>query len=354
MSSPFTVGTVGRDVPLEVLDAAGARAVRLRGRPGVPLDAADRYLGVGLDPAIRSLLAVQLERGFAGLDAIVVGSDTDAAQRLFYLLRELRRVEPGMGVPPVHLVDVLHRPRASSLRYTVRMVRAFVEVVEGWTEVAVTDDALRAAAERRDAVRRAVRALLPLRRSGRMTGAEFQELLVAGGAEHPSASLARLEQAAADASARTPIEGRLRVLLTGSGHDDAAVVAAIEAAGTIVVADDHPDGELDLAPLVAEQYPPLRTDPLEAIAARWQRNGPSPHRASIGDRARHTVELVRESGAELIVAYVRERDDAPLWDVADQERTSGVPLVLMRRQAYGEIGEAGIAALAAAVEGSRP
>jgi benzoyl-CoA reductase/2-hydroxyglutaryl-CoA dehydratase subunit BcrC/BadD/HgdB len=352
MNTPFTVGTVGRDVPLEVLDAAGARVVRLRGEPDVPLEAADRYLGVGLDPAIRSLLAVQLERGFAGLDAIVVGSDTDASQRLFYLLRELRRVEPGAGVPPVHLVDVLHRPRASSLRYSVRMVRAFAEIVEQWSGVVVTDDALRAAAEGRDAVRREARMLLPLRRSGRLTGVEFHELLIAGDTQAPSAHLAQLERAAATASERAPIERTIPVLLTGSGHDDARVVRAIEAAGALVVADDHPEGELAIGPLVAEQYPPVRSDPLEAIAARWHRNGPTPHRASIGDRAQHTAALARESGAQLIVAYVRERDDAPLWDAAEQERASGLPLVLLRRQAYGHVDEAALAsALAVRHEG---
>lgn len=326
----LTLGTVGRDVPLEVLDAAGARVVRLRGRAGTDLAPADAYLGTGVDPAVRALLAGLLESGFAGLDGIVVGSDTDASRRLYYLLRELRRVDPAAGVPPVHLVDVLHLPRETSRRYTLAKVRELRTVVESWTGTTITDDALRDAAARRDAARLAARDLLAHRRSdpARLSGARFLDALLAGDTLDPDAHAALLRAV----EPGDPLPGR-RVLLTGSGHDDSRVTAAIEAAGAVVVADDHPDGELGLESLAGAGG----ADPLAAIAARWHADGPTPQRASTPLRAAATAARARAAGAELIVAYVRERDDAPLWEATAQSRAAGIPVVLLTRQRYGEV-----------------
>ncbi|MDV3223298.1 hypothetical protein, partial [Intrasporangium sp.] len=69
----------------------------------------------------------------------------------------------------------------------------------------------------------------------------------------------------------------------------------------------------------------------------YRDNGPTPQRASIERRARHTAEAAKHARADLILSYVRDRDDAPLWDYAAQQRQVDVPMVLARNQHYSAL-----------------
>ncbi|WP_343937472.1 2-hydroxyacyl-CoA dehydratase family protein, partial [Pseudonocardia zijingensis] len=132
-------GYVGADVPVEVLTAAGFLPVRLTGDPGAPSEAGDRYLGRGLDPVARSVLTRLLDGAYGPLDALVVSHDCEASLRLFYAVRELHRIEPGIGLPPVQLVDVLHLPHRTTTRYVLAKIRQLRAQVERWSGRTVTD-----------------------------------------------------------------------------------------------------------------------------------------------------------------------------------------------------------------------
>jgi hypothetical protein len=327
----LTIGVIGRDVPLELIDAAGARAVRLRGRPGLDTAVADGYLGVGIDPAARSLLAALLDESFAGLDGIVISSDSEASQRVFYLLRELRRVQPDLPVPPVHLVDVLHLPRETSQRYTLAKVRELRSVLADWAGAAVADDAIAEAVGARDEVRVLQRELSGLRRAAapRLTGAEFLDVVLAGGRLSLTEYRDALRALIAGAG-ELPEHDGLRVVLTGSPHDEAGVTRAIEAAGALVVGEDHDGGD-------AAAGREIGAPTLESIALFAGTSGPTPTRAAIRVRAAFTAELVQKSSAQAVLSYVREMDDAPLWDFAALGRAPGIHSRLIDRQGYGVI-----------------
>lgn len=324
----FTIGLLGRDVPVELVEAAGARPYRLRGEPGRDLAAADRYLGRGLDPAARSLLAGLLETGFRGLDAIVASSDTDATLRLFYLLREFRRVEPDLAVPPVHLVDVLHLPRPTTHRYTVRQLEGLADVLAGWT-----------GSDPRAALAPAVAAHLELRRMLRLiadarrdaaTGFRGSDLLLAvlaAGRLPAAEAIPLVEALLAEPAAPRP---GAPIVLSGSEHDEPGVTAAIEAAGARIVADDHGGGELGLDRVVTAPT-------LDALAAAAVANGPTPQRGSAPRRGAHTARLVAASSAAGVLVYARRHDEAPLWDAWAQRRATDVPVEVIRDQDYGEI-----------------
>lgn len=330
-----TVGVVGRDVPVELIEAAGARPFRLRGDPSRELVEADRFLGRGLDPAIRSVLAGLLQSDFAGLSGIVVGSDTEASRRLFWLLREIRRVEPAIPVPPVHLVDVMHMNQPAGLTYTAARLAEFRGVLSEWTGSEIRDGALAESIAEQDQLRVWLLRLSARRRGLRPThrGSDFLLARLAA-ARLLSAESIPLVRALIEEPA-TGDGATMRVVLTGSDHDELSVTRAIEDAGVRIVADDHPGGELGIDVLSSDSG----ASGIQALAARYAADGMTPHRGRVAPRGAHTAMLAARSGADGILSYVRVCDEAPLWDFAAQERASRLPLGLLRDQDYAQLGD---------------
>ncbi|GHE91269.1 hypothetical protein GCM10017786_24600 [Amycolatopsis deserti] len=319
------IGYVGADVPVELITAAGAVPMRLAGRPGADRTLGEKYLGRGLDPAVRSLLSRLLAGEFGRLDGLVVSRDCEASLRLFYALRELRRVEPAVVLPPLHLVDVLHLPHRTTTRYVLAKVRQLRATLESWTGSVITDPALAEAITAHDRLRALLGEMAALRRRGRLSGTRALSI-VARTTALPVVQAIELVESVLDED-HAPVPGR-RVFLTGSGHDSPEVYEMLEEAGLLIVGEDHDWGDLLWHRRVGA--------PTElALAERYQHNGPSAPRASIRARAAHTAAAARECGAEALIAYAREHDDAPPWDYPAQREATGLPSVLLERQPYG-------------------
>ncbi|MEV5759520.1 2-hydroxyacyl-CoA dehydratase family protein [Streptomyces tendae] len=335
------IGYVGADVPVEYLTAAGLLPVRLGGDPHTPSTAGDRYLGTGLDPAARSVLTRLLDGGHGPLDGVVVSRDCEASTRLFYALRELRRVEPSRALPPVHLVDVLHLPHRTTTRYVRAKLAQLRATVETWAGRTVDDTALAAAITAHDRLRELLARVADLRRArpARLSGTEMLTVVAATTALPVESAIRLLEQLLAEADGLPEHEGT-RVFLTGSPHDTAHVYAKIENMGFLIVGEDHDRGDL--------LYRRRTGTPTEtALAERYQHNGPAAPRAAIRTRAEHTRRQAEACGAEVLVGYARLRDDAPAWDYAAQAAATGLPSVFLSRQPYGGLDDGATEALAA-------
>lgn len=344
-------GYVGADVPVEVLTAAGFLPLRLTGDPDGDRSAGDRYLGRGLDPVARSVLTRLLEGAYGRLDVLVISRDCEASLRLFYAVRELHRVEPGIGLPPVHLVDVLHLPRRTTTRYVLAKIRQLRAQVERWTGHPVADDDLAAAVAAHDRVRTLLGEVAALRRTrpARLSGSQALAVVAATTAQPPRRSARLLEQLLDDAGALPEVTGT-RVFLTGSSHDTPGVYEALEEAGLLVVGEDHDWGDLLHHRLVD---PPADPALLElALAERYQHNGPTAARASIRQRAAHTAAAAHRCGADALLSYVRVQDDAPRWDHPAQRAAAGLPAALLEHQPYGRADPVDLAAAVTALRAS--
>ncbi|MBE1495788.1 benzoyl-CoA reductase/2-hydroxyglutaryl-CoA dehydratase subunit BcrC/BadD/HgdB [Amycolatopsis lexingtonensis] len=327
-----TVGYVGADVPVELITAAGLRPRRLTGNPGEDSALGDRYLGRGVDPVARSVLTRILTGAYGPLEAIVVSRDCEASLRLFYALRELHRVEPELGLPPVRLVDVLHLPHHTTTRYVHAKIAQLREWLGQWRPI--TDDDLAAAITAHDTLRRSLGRLADLRRANRLSGTRFLEVVARTTALPVTEAIALVDGVSADPR---ETEG-VGLFLTGSSHDGPAVYETLERNGFLVVGEDHDWGELLFARTCAA--------PTElALAERYQYNGPAAARASIRQRAAHTASAARACGAEILFSYARIHDDAPPWDFPEQRAATGLPVVLAERQPYGELTPEALAAL---------
>ncbi|WP_199432897.1 2-hydroxyacyl-CoA dehydratase family protein [Qaidamihabitans albus] len=324
-------GYVGADVPVELLTAAGMLPVRLAGTPGADAALGDRYLGTGVDPVARSVLSTLLEGGYGHLDALIVSSDCEASRRLFYAVRELRRLEPEQALPPAYLVDVLHLPHRTTTGYVlakVAQLRAWIAELAGQP---IRDADLAAAIAAHDRLRGLLSRFSELRRRepARLSGVQALGV-VAATTVLPVPRAIELLERLLDEAGRLPVATGDRVFVTGSSHDGPDVYAALERAGLLVVGEDHDWGDLLF-------HRPVGGTTELALAERYQHNGPTGPRASIRRRAAHTASSAAASRAEILLSYCRVQDPGPPWDFPRQRAEAGLPAVLLERQPYGVV-----------------
>ncbi|MGY1809461.1 2-hydroxyacyl-CoA dehydratase [Blastococcus sp. SYSU D00669] len=314
------VGVVGADVPAELVEAAGAVAYRLHGSPNLVSDEAREVLGNALDPVAHAVLTRLLDGSLAFLTGLVVSRDSQSSLQLFYALRELRRLEPHRPLPPVVLLDLLHLPTAHTARYDEVRLRQLAGTLAGWTGTAPTPARLAAAVAAAARVRGLLRDLRP-----RVPGTTALHAVGVASALPAADVVPLLEQVLAEAD---QVPGGRRVFLTGSGQDTDELYRALEEElGCLVMGEDHDWGALALP-----ADPPAAD--LGALALAYRDRGPAAPTASIGRRAAATAERVRDAGADLLLAVVREHDEAPAWDFPAQAAAVDVPAVLLARQPY--------------------
>lgn len=351
----LVVGYVGGDVPVELLTAAGALPMRLWGDPTIDTDPGDRYLGRGLDPVARSVLTLMLAGTYGELDRLVVSRDCEASLRLFYAIRELRRIEPALGLPEPYLVDLLHLPHRTTFLYNRRRLDQMRERLGAWTGKPISDSEVATAIELHDEQRRLLEITAGLRRCSpaRLSGSEFLSVVGAGTTmpvvdhiELLSRLLADAQgdahdgggaPAQADAGAWLVLQGT-RAFLTGSSHDTLDVYRALEGAAFVVVGEDHDWGDLLFERAVG-------VPSLDALTERYQYNGPTAQRATVDARAQHTAFAARRCGAEVLIGYARRNDEAPPWDFAAQRNATELPAAFLEHQSYGRIDLAGLSGL---------
>ncbi|SFK53025.1 2-hydroxyacyl-CoA dehydratase family protein [Geodermatophilus ruber] len=326
------IGVVGADVPVELVEAAGAVAYRLHGHPDVLSAEAQEVLGASLDPVAHSVLTQVLGGSLTFLDGLVVSRDSQASLQLFYALRELRRLEPHRAIPPLHLLDLLHLPTEPTARYDEVRLGRLADVLGSWTGQPVTAG-LTASVAAVAELRHLLREVSDLRRGPRpvLTGTRVLRVLGAAAALPTDVSLPLLRRLVDGAGALPALPQGRRVYLTGSAQDHDEVYVALEAAlGCLVVGEDTDWGDLALSADVGGAD-------LGALARAYRDRGPAAATASLPRRAAWTAEQVRRSAAEVLLGVVREHDEAPAWDFPAQRAAvaaDGVPSALLARQPY--------------------
>lgn len=332
--APDVVGVIGGDVPDELLHAAGLRPLRLRGAPAMPTPIADSFVEQAIDPAARSVFERVLDGTYGGLRRLVLCHDSEASVRLFYYLRELRRIEPDRGVPELYFVDVLHQPVRTSTAYTIGRMAAFRDVLSRWSGREVGDDVVREAIGRGNERRRWLHRLAGLRRANpaALSGTEALTVIGAGMSMDVDDYLPLVQAMIEERSAVDVAGGPVRLYVTGTAHERTGLYREIEATGAVVVGENHDRGEVWAEGLVDDD-----ADPMRALAVHYQYRGAATGRSSITARARHTADAARAAGAAGVVCVLRRGDNGPYWDVPEQRRAlddAGLPMLVLDVDAY--------------------
>jgi benzoyl-CoA reductase/2-hydroxyglutaryl-CoA dehydratase subunit BcrC/BadD/HgdB len=317
------IAIVGLDVPLELVRAAGFKACRLKGNPDKPSPVADRLLGPRVDPQIRSLAEALLTQGEGQFKGLLISHDNHSHLRLFNALRAIRARDEST-LPPIHFCDLLHSVNAASESYNRTRLLELTALLSRWADSPIRDTALRAQIAAANHHRATLRGISAFRRETppRYTGS--QTLAILSGAwtdEHQTLP-------PETRSGRTP----RRVFLTGSSHDHTKVYEAIEAAGCVIVSEDHDWGD----PGIDVDLDECR-QPIDAFLNRLASAPPASAQSSIAQRAAYVTSAALNASADAVIAFVRDGDAGPRWDVADQRRALdavGLPLLLLDDQPY--------------------
>lgn len=269
------VGYLGRDVPRELVAAAGLLPYRLRGA-APPSARADEILGPRVERPVRSVLGELLE-GRTGCDFLLLSHDSDSLVRLFTSLRVL----PG-PLPEVWFLDLLHLPVETTEAYNRARLEELRGVLERWSGSSAgtgerPDEALLAR-------------VAELRREERLRGSDA--LAVAGAGEIlPAADYNRLLQRLLEEDHDSLPAGR-RAYVTGSGQASPDLYRRLEGEGMHVVGED---------------------------AVRLH---------GTNERAAHTAREAESIGADLVLAWIGAGDDAFAWGLPALRRALSVELVV--------------------------
>jgi hypothetical protein len=253
-------------VPIELVRAAGLRPVMIRGAAESTAQA-DHWLEPEAFPnRLRQLVDAALAGRLQQALCVVLPRTSDPDYKTFLYLRELvrRRVTPLL--PPILLFDLLQSNGPEVGAYDAARARDLFETLAALRQRRPSTDDVHGAIRRTNSARSAVRRLLGLRRDEpRVSGAEVLPLLGAFWRMAPDEYAVLAHEAADVLSRRPPLNGP-RVVLAGAPVDGAALHAAVESLGAIVVAEPGPWGTDAPGEDVSSEG-----DPFTAIAERYRR-----------------------------------------------------------------------------------
>ncbi len=332
----LAVGTLGSDVPEEILVAAGVLQVQVFGNPLADAPLAERYLEKGFDPCTVSQFE-QIVNGTRGyLDRLVVSNSSDALIRSYYYLRAIRKVEPHMPVPPLYFHDFLHTTSRMSGMYNRDRVFAMVREAEAWTGKAISTEMLREASALCNETRRLLHELNANRQSAAPTVSGTQMLkLIGASMVMPRESFNRLLQTFIDEVDSADVREGVPVFVTGSPQDHSLLYEAIEQCGGHVAGEDHELGFRHVKDLVNEQV-----DPIDGITDRYHLRSPVSGQATVSQRTADLVQAAAQANAQAVVFYVHEKHDAISWDYPSARKAleaRGYSVLMLEDQPYGPI-----------------
>ena len=296
-------------VPIEIVRAAGLRAVFVRGGPTgtATTPAADAHLESEIFPSrLRYLMDAALTGCLDRAARIIIPRTSDPDYKTFLYLREFERRGIARSLPPILLFDLLQSDGPEVRSYDAARVRALFDELASVNGRQPSLDDLRHEIVRTNAARAAARRLVALRHAQpRIKGAAVLPLLGAFWQLPPDDYASLAAEAADDIAQRPPLSGP-RVLLAGAPVDGPALHAEIESHGAIVVEEVGPWGSAAAGDVVD-----CAGDPLLALADKYRRDAIGP-RTPIG-ALRSSISQMLDAIDAVVVSLPAE-DTAFGWD----------------------------------------
>lgn len=270
------IALAGPDLPHEILHAAACHAGPIAFDPDRATPRAEEWLESRFAPWTRSVLEYWIDGRYDGLQAVLFSRADDSSQRLYYYICELQRAGRISG-PEALILDIAKIPRQISRDRIADQLQMLC------TRLSVTPDQLEAA----------------------------------------------IQEANSRRSKKVDAPAGPRCMLTGTPPPDRRLHSAIEEAGFVPVGPTLAEDWSDEGAMVEEHT----ADPIGALADQihTRRGGPR----SFADPAALLEERIRNCGAEAVILWRIEEDEAQCWHLPAELRALeklGVPHLVMTRR----------------------
>ncbi len=234
------IGYLSALCPVEILTAAGAIPVRLKGNVSEAVTKADAYMETMICPFVRNVFDAAIKGRYEYLDGMVMSHQCDSIDRTYDVWSYT------LPFPYWHFINYPHVTDDPSIKFTNEILRIFIRTIEKFTGREITDQALADAVRAHNENRQAMRSLYDLRKEDvpRITGVEMMKVLIAAMSLPIDESTGLIKDVIEEVKKRAPApDGKTaRIMLVGDQIDDVAMVHAIEDADAFLVMDDLSTG----------------------------------------------------------------------------------------------------------------
>lgn len=307
------VGYVGLDLPLDIRFASSAQFCHLPWNKDQATPNADKWLESAFPGWACSIMEGWMAGSFDLFDVVIFTRGDDASQRLYYYLCELRSRGVTGGPEPV-IFDIATIPRQSSINHCVNAINRLMQ------NLALTSTDLEQGIARANEYRTYY--------------SQLQHQRTAPG--HLFENIARADLFCDLLPGLTALElpegnNDRRLFLAGSIPADDSIYRAAESCGWNFV------GELHQRSLSRYGLPVASADddPVTTIARQINNNPYGPR--AFGNRSAHLLDEVERTGAEAVVLWLTEDDEAQAWHVAHQRAAladKNIPSLVMTRRRW--------------------
>jgi benzoyl-CoA reductase/2-hydroxyglutaryl-CoA dehydratase subunit BcrC/BadD/HgdB len=251
------------------------------------------------------------------IDYLAISNSTDVIIRIYLYLREIRRQEPEKPVPPVEFIDWLFTRNRMHQERNEILIRMFRQTVEQWAGRTITDEEIRNAAAICNEDRDALRAMSALRRCEQPCINGSEALVIIGSSFFMDRSEhAKLVRTLVEDAKNWPVLTGHRIFVTGSNQESTEFYDMIEAAGGVVVGEDHDWGERHY-----DRDTNLMLDPIRGIVDRYMLREFSSKKAFVSQRVESLNRCVNAAGANGVVFFMNIFEEAASWDYPEQKKS---------------------------------
>lgn len=293
---------LGADVPYEMIVAAGLTPWRLTARPVAATD-----ILPGLSDRSRALVLRMTDPGFSPA-GIAIAHDRAEDAQLFAVLRELTRTGRGPE-RPYAFIDLLHQQGEPTRLYNLSRLEQFKAWLENLVNRPITDQNLAEAVRTTNALRARLADILTARAGATLSGSDALEIIHLVSRMSPAQADQLLDGIVRHLEEAPTLSGK-RVVLTGSAHEDPSLYRLIEAAGAIIIGEDHVWGAPWTEALIDESLAPL-----EALSARSQSPSTLSPSQTSAERARAIADRAKSLRADVVIHCSLPGDEASPWDI---------------------------------------
>jgi benzoyl-CoA reductase/2-hydroxyglutaryl-CoA dehydratase subunit BcrC/BadD/HgdB len=224
----------------------------------------DAYMETIVCPFVRSVFDAAVKGRFNFMDGMVMPHQCDSMDRTSDVWSY------NLNLPYWHFLNVPHVTDNPSIEFMKESLRGFINTLEKFLGVKITDEAIARAIKAHNENRRLMKELYALRKSTPplISGVEMMKVLVAAMSIPVDESSALIKSIIGEVKQRkAPADGnKKRIMIIGDQVDSTAIAETIENAGAWLVVDDLSIGGKIYWPEVDET-----ADPLQGIAERYLR-----------------------------------------------------------------------------------